>query len=89
MVPKLEVVEHLDEAAGGVGFVDHFQDVYLDEGLVVELLAVLDDFQSDQLVVLVVNDLEDEAETAVAELVDELITVGHLLLLYEIEVAAC
>mmetsp|Transcript_39621 Transcript_39621/g.122506 ORF Transcript_39621/g.122506 Transcript_39621/m.122506 type:complete len:503 (-) Transcript_39621:437-1945(-) len=89
VVAELEVRQHPDDVGRAVGVlaVQMLEDFHLDEGLLVELLLVLDDFQRDVLPRLVVERLAHLPEAPASERREQLVAERDVVLHDDLVVA--
>ena len=89
MFPEHDIVLHVNNVDGvlWVIFLQKLQDLQLHTCLVVVLLFVFDDFHGDELLSLVVEALDSNAERAPTQVFDQLVPIGNVVLQHEAVVA--
>ena len=82
VVPEHEAVLHVDHVGAALGILHQkmLQDLELSARLLLELLVVPDHLKRCELLLLVVEDLEDLSEGALAEHPEHLVPVGDLVM---------
>ena len=81
MAPEYHEIAYLHDvrATPHVFVTDVSQDLQLHQRLLVEVILVLDDLQCHQRLALVVIDLDDLAESATTDRIQQLVAVGNVI----------
>ena len=82
MLAEDEVVQALDDVllVLGVVLVQCFNELGLDEALLVETLLILEDLQRDELFLFMVENAQHDSERALSEFLDDFIAIAQMLI---------
>ena len=83
MVSEHKVVKSLHDVflVFGVLFIESFDQLRLDETLLVETFLILKNFQSHKLLLFVIKNTQHDAKGPLSELLDNLIPVAQMLII--------